>query len=132
MLANDLKDNDDKTAVSLVGSPVVLLRRKPCTSFYGGDIAVSSVHKVTNLGVVFNSSLNMSKFIDRQCAKCLFYLERIGNIRTFLTVDATNCLIQAFVISRLECCNSLLSGITKHNLHKLQLIQNIAARPGLS
>ena len=104
------------------------MRKKPCATFSDDDLAVSSVDKVTNLGVVFDSSLNMSCFIDRKCATCLFYLKSIGKIRKFLTLDATKCLIQAFVISRLDYCNSFLSGITKHNLHKLQLMQNTAAR----
>ena len=127
MLANDLKVNDDKTEILLIGSPY-FMRKKPSITFSVGDIAVSSVEKVTNLGVVFDSNLTMNSFIGKKCATCLFYLKSIGKVRKFLTVDATKCLIQAFVISRLDYCNSLLSGVTKQNLHKLQLIQNAAAR----
>ena len=37
-------------------------------------------------------------------------------------------LIQAFVLSKLDYCNSLLSGTPSYNLQKLQPIQNMAAR----
>ena len=70
----------------------------------------------------------MSSFIDKNGASCLFCLKSIGKVQKFLTVNTTKCLIQAFVISCLDYCNSLLSGVTKQNLHKLQLIQNAAAR----
>ena len=37
-------------------------------------------------------------------------------------------LIQAFVISKLDCGNALLSGVSTNLLHKLQRVQNMAAR----
>ena len=37
-------------------------------------------------------------------------------------------IIHAFIFSRLDYCNSLLSGITQKSLFRLQLVQNAAAR----
>ena len=49
-------------------------------------------------------------------------------IRHLLSVDSTKTLVSAFVLSRLDYCNSLLSGCPKHLLDKLQKVQNSAAR----
>ena len=50
------------------------------------------------------------------------------HIRHYLTTDATKTLLCAFVLSKLDYCNSLLSGSPKHLLDKLQKVQNSAAR----
>ena len=48
---------------------------------------------------------------------------------SFLVLLCTNCsLIQAFVSCRLDCCNSLLYGVSDDLMRKLQSIQNAAAR----
>ena len=51
MLANDLKVNGDKTEILLISSPY-FMRKKTSITFYVADITVSSVEKVTHLGVV--------------------------------------------------------------------------------
>ena len=45
-----------------------------------------------------------------------------------LTVNATKTLLSAFVVSKLDCCNSLLSGSLQHVLYQLQRKQNSTAR----
>ena len=51
----------------------------------------------------------------------------MNTIRHLLSVDSTETLVSAFVLSRLDYCNPLLSGCPKH-LEKLQKDQNSAAR----
>ena len=46
----------------------------------------------------------------------------------YLTMDATNSLVNSLVTSRLDYCNALLSGVPKTILNKLQNVQNTAAR----
>ena len=62
------------------------------------------------------------------CCGTYFHLKKIGSIRRFLTSEATEQLIHALVSSRLDYCNSLLSGIPDYKCDKLQRIQNTAAR----
>ena len=52
----------------------------------------------------------------------------IACCRRFLTLDATKALVHAYVTSRLDYCNSLLLGLAKKSINKLQRIQNVAAR----
>ena len=45
-----------------------------------------------------------------------------------MSVSGTKALVHAFVTCRLDNCNSLLYGLPKHLVHRLQLAQNCAAR----
>ena len=49
-------------------------------------------------------------------------------IRPFLTREAAQLLVQSLVISRLDYCNSLLTGLPASAIKPLQRIQNAAAR----
>ena len=60
--------------------------------------------------------------------KASFHLINIGKVRKLLTEDATKKVMQNLVISRIDYCNALLSGIQQDALAKLQRLQNQAAR----
>ena len=51
----------------------------------------------------------------------------LASIRRFLTSTATATLVSAFVLSRIDYCNSLLFGSTNDVTSNLQRIQNYAA-----
>ena len=70
----------------------------------------------------------MSKHISDICRLTFLSLRRIGCIRTYLSEKATSCLVNSIILSRLDFCNSILTGITADQLNRLQLIQNCAAR----
>ena len=55
-------------------------------------------------------------------------LRRIGLIRKYLTVDAAKTIVYSLVLSRLDYCNSILSGSPKCLIKKLQRVQNTAER----
>ena len=59
---------------------------------------------------------------------CYLELRKIANIRSYLSDAATLKLVLTLVISKLEYCNSLFYKLNLKNIHKLQLIQNHAAR----
>ena len=52
---------------------------------------------------------------------------RIADIRQLLSVTAAEQLIYAFITSRSDFCNSLLTGLPQSTLRCLQLVQNAAA-----
>ena len=69
---------------------------------------------------------SLKNVVNEKCKTCNFYLRNISKIGAFITEDATKSLINAYVTSRLDYCNSLLFGLTKYQLKRLQKIQNSA------
>ena len=59
---------------------------------------------------------------------CFYESDHAFNIRQFLTHDAAMSVANAFVSSQLDYCNSLFRSLSKFNRHRLQSIQNSAAR----
>ncbi len=72
--------------------------------------------------------MTMTAHVSRICSAAYYHLRDISRIRPFLTVDTTECLVHAFVTSRLDMGNALLYGIRQDQLQRLQRIQNSAAR----
>ena len=95
------------------------------------DIYVKHLHpieSVRNLGVWFDSDFSFSKHVQNVCKGCFSQLRDFRNIRQFLTHDASVSVANAFVSSRLDYYNSFFRSLSKVNLHRLQSIQNSAAR----
>ena len=55
-------------------------------------------------------------------------ISKIGQIRRFIDQPAAECLVHALVSSRLDSNNSLLYGLPKGAIAKLQRVQNSAIR----
>ena len=72
--------------------------------------------------------MSMGLHIKNVCRSAYSELCRISTIQDLLSADSTKTFVSAFVLSRLDYCNSLLSGCPKHLLEKLQKMQNSAAR----
>ena len=59
---------------------------------------------------------------------CYWQLRKIGQLRKYLTEEAAECLIHAFISSRLDNGNSLLFGLPDYQIERLQRVHNTAAR----
>ena len=70
----------------------------------------------------------MNAHVSNIARTCYFELHRLASIRRFLTSTATATLVSAFVLPRIDYCNSLLFGSTHDVTSHLQRIQNYAAR----
>ena len=70
----------------------------------------------------------MSEHITSVCRGANFQLRQLRRIRPFLTQDSCAKLTHAFVTSRLDYGNSLLSGLPQYQIKKLQRVLNSAAR----
>ena len=123
MSASKLKLNPDKTEFILFGSKKQRERLNACFSI---DILGNPLHpkSVRNLGVLFDSDFSFSKHVQ----SCFIQLRDFRNIKQLLTHDVAVSVTNAFVSSQLDYCNSLFRSLSKFNLHRLQSIQNSAAR----
>ena len=81
-----------------------------------------------NLGLTLDCHLTMNAHVSNIARTCYFELRNLASIRRFLTGTATAKLVSAFVLSRIDYCNSLLFGSTHFVTSHLQRIQNYAAR----
>ena len=70
----------------------------------------------------------MNAHVSNIARTCYFELRRLAYIRRFLTSSATNPHVSAFVLSRIDYCNSLLFGSTHDATSHLHWIQNYEAR----
>ena len=70
----------------------------------------------------------MDKHVTNICRSAYIEIRTISSIRHYLTIGATKPLVCAFVMSKLDYCNSLLAGSPKTLLDKLQKVQHSAAR----
>ena len=60
--------------------------------------------------------------------KTMLSIRSIGRINKYLGKDDLARVVNAFVIPYLDYCNSVLYGLPKFQLDKLQRVQNVAAR----
>ena len=93
-----------------------------------GESSIAPTSRVKNLGCWFDGQLKMDTQINSICKTAIFHLYNIRRIRKFLNFECAKILVNAFLTSRLDFCNSLLYGLPDNQPHKLQRIQNAAAR----
>ena len=70
----------------------------------------------------------MEKQIILICKSAFYHLHNIAKIMKFITFKDCETLIHAFVSTKLDYCNSLLSGLSQNQIQRLQYVQNSAAR----
>ena len=87
---------------------------------YIRDADVPFVSSVKNLGVTLDSNFSMSQHISNTCKAADIQIRHISSIQHLLTTQATQTLVCSLVLSRLDYCNSLLSGCPQYLLGKLQ------------
>ena len=125
MSANFLKLNGDRTEFIVFRRPRDVIDH---ISLQLDDVTLSPVTSVRDLGVILDSSTTLELHVDNIAKTCRFHLRNISRIRKFLSKDACQSLVQATVTARLDYANSILYGLPKVQLNKLQKVQNAAAR----
>ena len=127
MSRNKLMLNSGKTEL-MITSTRQQLAKVELRSLHVGVVKVSSVGVVRNLGTWLDENINMVTHINKTCKASYFHWCNIRRIRKFLTKEATETLVHALIMGRVDYCNCLLFGLPSIHVSKLQRIQNSAAR----
>jgi hypothetical protein len=77
---------------------------------------------------MIDSQMSLAAHVSAVCRSGFHQLRQLRPLVGSLSVDATKTRVHAFVLPRLDYCNSLLYGVADGQLQKLQSIQNAAAR----
>ena len=123
---NFLKLNDSKTDM-LVAYP----RQKGPVSYPSikvGEDLITPSESVRNLGVLFDSTMMLDSQIKSVTQSSFCTLRDMYKTRYCLMQDVAETMVHAFISTRLDYCNSLLIGLPKKQVSKLQAVQNTAAR----
>ena len=126
MTINKLKLNTDKTELAVFYSK---FRAKPdLFSIKVWDQIIHPKMSLKNIGAIFDETVSMLPQVNSICKSAFFHLRSISRIRKYLSRTATERLVHAFVTSKLDSYNSLLYGLSKYCIQKLQSVLNAAAR----
>ena len=107
MLRNKLQLNQDKTEFFVVARILNLVSNIRLN--IDGTIIKPSI-SVKNLGVTFDSTMNMSIHISNLCKTVNFHICNLWQICRFITQDACHHAVRALVLSCIDYANSLLFG----------------------
>ena len=94
----------------------------------GCNVTVVPSSSARNLGVIFDKCFNFEEHVKSICKSSHYHLRNIAKIRKCIDEESARIVVHAFVTAKLDSCNSLLYGLPKHLLSRLQSIQNTAAR----
>ena len=124
MQQNFLQLNKDKTEIIVFGPQ----KQRQSVISHLEKRSLIAKSQVRDLGVILDSDLNFNSHIKTVISSAYYHLKNIARVRGMMSKKDLETLIHAFVSSRLDYCNGLLTGLSKKSLHQLQLIQNAAAR----
>ena len=124
MQNNSLQLNSDKTEIIVCGPQ----KQRESVISHLETLSLKPNNQVRNLGVMLDSDLNFNSHIKSISSAAFYHLKNIARIKEIVSKPDLERLIHAFVSSRLDYCNGLLTGLSKRAIRQLQYIQNAAAR----
>ena len=126
-MCNRLKLKTDKTDFIFLGTRQQIEKSNFHSVQFGG-IDVHLLTTVTCLGVLIDSELTFSANIKSLNGRCLYQLRQLRNVRRAVSVEAARTLAHAFVISRVDYCNSIFGSTSAVHISPLQFVLKAEAR----
>ena len=122
--------NPKKTELIWFGSRanLVKLRQLDVMSLKLCSVAVEPVDSVRELGVILDSELSMRVHISKISSTCFFHLRRLLKLRSLIDTVSIQRLASAFILSRVDYCNTVIAGLPTSTFSSLKRVLNAAAR----
>ena len=83
-----------------------------CTSTYRQHVSATGVCCPGPRGIYIDADLTMSTHVTTTVRACFAALQRIRSVRRYLTRDALLTLLRALVITSVDYCCSVLTGVS--------------------
>ena len=126
MIENMLQLNDEKTECLLI-LPSKCTQYLNCTSLSFGNNFISFSTTAKNHGFHLTDDMRIDAYVQDIRRKAYIDLRRISSIRHILSTDATKTLLSAFVLPKLDYCNSRFYDSPVYMLERPQKVQYSAA-----
>ena len=112
MSANRLKLNVVKTDLLWAGTTYNMsMLNDSCPSLQLNNVTVKVSQHVRVLGVHLSSDLSLDKHVSSVSATCFYHVRQLRRIQRSLDADSAVTLVRAFVTSRVDYCNAILSDL---------------------
>jgi len=122
-LHNGLVLNPTKTEAICFGTNPRLKSLSSLTSIEVAGSSVSLANYIKLLGVTLDNNLNFDRHISNVCFSSYFRIHALRHIRSYLNSGTSKTIARAIVGSKLDYANSVLTGISARNIHRLQRVQ---------
>jgi hypothetical protein len=126
--ARRLQLNADKTELIWFGSHTELKKLSTADrSLIVDGTPLQPSEVIRDLGVLFDSEMTMTPHISKLTSVCYDHLRHIRQLRRHVDQPVLVQLASALILSRLDYCNVVLSGLPASTIAPLQRAQNAAA-----
>ena len=121
----DISLNPMMTKIELMITSSKIMQKWTWTAVFSYLININKGSKtVRNLGTMMDYVINMKAHITSICKSAYFQLHNVGAIGQYLTKDVGAQLMQSFVTSRLEYCNTLIHEVSIKSSKRLRKVHN--------
>ena len=125
---NCLRINAKKSYCIYIGSKHTLKQINNVNGIHINNQPIKRVNKVKNLGVYFDEHFTWEHHIKEVIKGAFFKLKQFYRLKNFLTKETKHKLVEVYVLSKLNYCNTVTQGITADLKNKLQRLQNACIR----
>jgi len=94
---------------------------------HAGKETIKPVSVVRDFGVLLDEELTMKQHISKVASVAFYHIQRLKKVRSILGAEITASLVSAFILNRLDYCNTMLPNLLVSTIAPVQRVQNAAA-----